>query len=116
MRSLWRLEPFYLNGRVPVIEDVFRLLVSNTPGQMIIKTNTNLLVVKGLCWSVSPRNNANCCLLLALRTLDSINRSPNNLGMHDQAVVVRQRIRIFTLHQFRARASCRQLVTCRKAA
>jgi hypothetical protein len=42
---------FDLNGRVPVIENVFGVLVLNAPGQMIMKTDTDLCIVKGLCCS-----------------------------------------------------------------
>ena len=65
-----RLVFFDLNGSVPVVEYVFNLLVLNAPGQMIIKADTYLCIIKGLCWSETARNYANCRPFLAFQTLD----------------------------------------------
>jgi hypothetical protein len=72
---------FDLNGRVPVIENVSGVLVLNAPGQMIMKTDTDLCIVKGLCWSETARSYADCCPFLALQTLDCVNGSPNDSGV-----------------------------------
>ena len=55
-----RLLSFDLNVNVPVGEYVFNLLVPNAPWQMIIKADTDLCIIKGLCWSETARNYANC--------------------------------------------------------
>jgi hypothetical protein len=72
---------FDLNGRVPVIENVFGVPVLNAPGQMIMKTDTDLCIVKRLCCSETARNYASCRPFLALQTLDCVNASLRDSGV-----------------------------------
>ena len=76
-----RLASFDLNGCVPVIENVFGVLVLNAPRQMIMKTDTDLCIVKGLCCSETARNYASCSPFLALQTLDCVNGSLRDSGV-----------------------------------
>ena|SRR5438445_33598 len=72
---------FDLNGRVPVKENVFSVLVLNAPGQMIMKADTDLCTIKGLCWSETARNCGSCRPFLALQPPDCVNCSLNDSGV-----------------------------------
>ena len=65
-----RLVSFNLDVGVPVVEYVFNLIVLDAPGQMIIKADTYLCSIKGLCRSETASNYANCRPFLAFQTLD----------------------------------------------
>ena len=48
---------------------------------MIMKADTDLCIVKGLCWSETARNYANCRPFLAFQTLDCVNCSLKDFGV-----------------------------------
>jgi hypothetical protein len=65
-----RLVSFDLNVSVPVVKYVFNLLVLNALGQMIVKADTDLCIIRGLCRSETARNYSNCRPFLAFQTSD----------------------------------------------
>ena len=75
---------------------------------MIMKTDTDLCIVKGLCCSETARNYASCRPFLALQTLDCVNGSLKDSGVLDSVVIVRKRVNIVTLSEFFARLGHRR--------
>ncbi len=88
---------FDLNGRVPVIENVFGVLVLNAPGQMIMKADTDLCIVKGLCRSETARNYAIRRPFLALQPMDCVDCTLNDSGVLNQVFIVRKRVKMFAV-------------------